>query len=142
MKMKVTSKESNKPTRIALAVVLALGMCLTQAAFAHGCRAESGIDPEKAMMMLTSRLGLTDQQTTAIEPILTDLGQRRQALREEAEALGPDGRRSMRESMQELTAYAEEQFAVYLSEEQMDQLSVMREERRANFRKRMHSDQE
>lgn len=107
---------------VAVAVVVTLGLAANA--------------QERGPMLdrLQTALGLSDEQTVAVEKILGEQAGQRRALMQEARDTG--NRRAVRDRMQAMTASTQKKLAEVLSEDQMAKYQEMREQMRAGQRGR------
>ncbi len=137
-KMKATKTIKRKKTKSYLAIiltagVLAVGLGLVTHPFSAEARGPFGIQksPELIIERLTDRLGLTDEQVLAIQPIIEEKVQKMNEIRSNR---GTD-RQATRMEMQKLRWDTESKLNTILNEEQIEKYLELRQEQRGTFLK-------
>jgi protein CpxP len=84
-------------------------------------------NPHREAMRLSKQLGLTQDQTAKLEPVLANREQQMEAIRSNTQLSQQDARRQTRD----LTKSTQDQLANILTPDQMNQMKAMRKERGA-----------
>jgi hypothetical protein len=87
---------------------------------------------------MTYRLNLTEDQATDVEPIIEDSLENKREVFEKYSSQGQSARQDMRDEMQAIGDETEAQLATILTDEQMETLRTIREEKRARMETRMN----
>ena len=106
----------------------------------HSGRMGKGLNrsPEQAIARLTDRLDLTDEQAAEIRPIIEETMEKRRAVFDKYGDQRQTTRQAMSSEMQAIGDETHEQLAPILTDEQMEELDAIQEERRARADKRMN----
>lgn len=88
--------------------------------------------PDEIVQVLTERLDLTDEQVEAIRPIIEEKYQKHNEMRTKREA----DRRVFRAEMQAIGDETHDQLSTVLTDEQIEELNALQEERRDRMGKR------
>jgi predicted transcriptional regulator len=94
--------------------------------------------PEEVIERMTYRLNLTEDQATDVEPIIEDSLEKKREVFEKYSSQGQSARQDMRDEMQAIGDETEAQLATILTDEQMETLRTIREEKRARMETRMN----
>ena len=106
----------------------------------RGGRRQGAINksPEQVISRLTERLELTEDQVTAITPIIEKNVEQRREIFDSYKGEGRQLKDSMRNEMQTIGEETETQLSSVLTDEQMEKFLEFREERRERMGKRMY----
>jgi Spy/CpxP family protein refolding chaperone len=88
---------------------------------------------------MKNRLNLTDEQEARIRPIIEEQIKNRAALIEKYQGHGREGRRFLRNELQELNQNTENQLQSILTKEQMEKYRKMQAEEREQMREGFRS---
>jgi len=92
--------------------------------------------PEARIAELKERLNLTDEQVTAVRPIIEEHVAQGKDIFKKYQGQGKEGFQAMQGEIKELQASTQSQLSAILTEEQMAEYGKMREEERAMMRER------
>lgn len=93
--------------------------------------------PDQIISVMKDRLGLTEEQEAQIRPIMEEHIKKRDVIVQKYKGQGRQGRRSLRNELQELRKATENQLEMILTEEQMKEYRKLQEEERQKVRERM-----
>jgi predicted transcriptional regulator len=94
--------------------------------------------PEEVIERMTYRLDLTEEQAADIEPIIEESLEKKRQVYNEYRDQGQSTRQSMRGEMQAIGDETQAQLSTILTDEQMETLRTIREEKRARMETRMN----
>lgn len=94
--------------------------------------------PEQVMERLRARLALTEEQEVAIKPIIKESIKKRREVFDKYKDEGLEARESMRNEMQTIGDETHAQLSTVLTDEQMEKLITIKEEKRARMDRRMN----
>jgi hypothetical protein len=97
--------------------------------------------PEQVIERLSARLDLTEEQTVEIEPIIKDSIEKKREIFDKYSGQGIQSRESMRSEMQSIGDDTHDRLSAVLTDEQMEELLIMKEENRARSEERMNRNQ-
>jgi Spy/CpxP family protein refolding chaperone len=93
--------------------------------------------PEQVITRLTDRLDLTEEQAAQIEPIIKESLERKREVFDKYGDKRQEVRQAMRDEMQAIGDETHKQFSNILTDEQIEDLRILKEERRARMDKWM-----
>jgi len=100
-------------------------------------RGQFNKSPEWKIERLSTILDLTEDQTVQIEPIIIESMEKRQEVFDKYRDQGQQVRQAMRSEMQAIGDETHAQLSTILTDEQMEELNTLREERHTRMERRM-----
>ena len=99
--------------------------------------ARGGAEPnaEQVMAVIHERLNLTEEQATAVKPIIEEQISKRRQVVDKARSMSRQERRSLRGEFKAIQAETESRLESILTAEQMDEFRAWQDERRQKMRK-------
>jgi len=94
--------------------------------------------PEQVIERLSARLDLTEEQAVEIEPIIRESIEKKREIFDRYREQGITVRESMRSEMQGIGDETHDRLATVLTDEQMEELLIIKQEKRARMEDRMN----
>jgi Spy/CpxP family protein refolding chaperone len=95
--------------------------------------------PEQVIERLSARLDLTEEQAVEIEPIIKESIEKKRQIFDKYSEQGIQVRESMRNEMQSIGDETHDRLSTVLTNEQMEELLIIKEEKRARMEERRNS---